>query len=1352
MSIFAHALTFLPGMQWLSLPDEVDVFGKMMNEQLNLRIEADNLIEFESKFQGRNLPVTFPRPLKVWSTRDVLVEEFENAVPLETFMKNGGGPCNSILAEIGLDAFLNMLLLDNFVHSDLHPGNIMVKFCKPITTGTLLKNVWSSLCAKYITGDSAAGTTQTTHADADSDSLVDGLRHLRHDPVAWRQELRSICEQGYLPEIVFIDAGLVTTLDAVDRKNFLDLFRAVAEFDGYRAGHLMVSRCRTPELAINTETFALKMQHIVLNVKRKTFSLGQIKISDILTEVLTAVRQHHVRMEADFVNTVISILLLEGIGRQLDPKLDLFKSALPILRQLGRQMSTQENMKELPSGNMGAFLKLWVWMEARELASSALVNVDELVRRDWYVFLQRCETVDFQTVCIVTPETVDVSSIKLLRKSFDLVVGVEVIEQEDIKGLQLLVPDVGWPDIFNSGVMVFSPGEDKFKHLVELLKTKGSWDGGDQGLLNEWRGDNWNRLSFTYNTTPTAAYTYAPAYERFGARISAIHFIGPNKPWKSLPWREPGQKSVDQPQLGPQQTYDYSALLDRWFQVYDRHYRIDTPVSRSDFEVQRYSSAWDAVSSAGDNSSISATTPLQGVFGLADLRRIATEGYSSSGNKSYPVAMPVEGQYRSMPLDGRVDLMRPRKQPEPEAEVSQDGPGEQTPTARDTAGFDQGQHELPEGVQQMRMYTLPTPGPNEVPPTPYGHYQSLPSSETPTPYYGPASVGYRDDHDHQRGHSHHHHFEQAQFTLHLPQVQDSDQYSSEPSAPVRGWHSPQTPHRSHHAGGHQQHTSPQTVSPTHSPTRSRRGGVPDGQPTSSPQSTHSTQHTGPHGHTDRGARHSPSHSRNPSFQHGAQPAHQERHGEPTLNVSQQRQQQHSPIQDHQFPPYLQSPRPQPPSPHWSSPQSQQHWSSSPQQHSSQQYVPQQQQHTPQHNPQQHSSPNHVIPHDQMPRSPSPPKVTWNPAVEPPPHDPPTQSAFPVDTYFPNIWDQAPSQIHDATYQSFPSDPTTPQPKSPAVFFDPPPPSTIPEQLLREGRYSNVLGHPTQEQSPGIPSAGPTPDRNKVKSVFPWEDKPRHVPRRVFPSSDLPPADKFVEEVKVSPVSPRNPTHGRTNSQPHTHSPPGGFPPQLSFSNAWDNVPSIQKFASKLLHPRQPSLTLPPTPDNSWRKRERREWQERQDASSMDGDDEDEGESDASVESDGNDKKGKQRSRASSSASAPAPSRGKKEYRMRGVQTVSPEMMNKGVQVTILREDGTIRLNSSSKRSVSVDRARAGRRNSYSECQRTVIHAFPVVGISDRVDFSSNPRITSHVLPAEDPFSSAAPGSVSRGSNVAEDGH
>ncbi len=277
-----------------------------------------------------------------------------------------------------------MLLLDNFVHSDLHPGNIMVKFSKPATTRHLLKNafnsIWASLFSKSDT--EAPPTSPSDHSD--SIEVVSRLRSLVGNRSEWLLELSTLYNDGYIPEIIFIDAGLVTTLSATNRTNFLDMFRAMAEFDGYRTGQLMVERCRTPELAIDTETFALKMQHLVLTVKRKTFSLGQIKISDVLTDVLKSVREHHVKMEGDFVNTVISILLLEGIGRQLDPGLDLFKSALPILRQLGGQMASREaRATDLPQGDLGAFLKVWVWLEAREFIAATIINADEMVKYGW---------------------------------------------------------------------------------------------------------------------------------------------------------------------------------------------------------------------------------------------------------------------------------------------------------------------------------------------------------------------------------------------------------------------------------------------------------------------------------------------------------------------------------------------------------------------------------------------------------------------------------------------------------------------------------------------------------------------------------------------------------------------------------------------------------------------------------------------------------------------------------------------------------------------------------------------------------------------------------------------------------
>jgi aarF domain-containing kinase len=226
----------------------------------------------------------------------------------------------------------------------------MVRFYKPDT-----KDILGPLLARFTT-QPPPQTIPTQSASANE--LVHSLSSIAHEPEAWHARLADLNDQGYEPQLIFIDAGLVTTLDNANRRNFLDLFQAVAEFDGYRAGKLMVERCRTPEHVIDEETFALKIQHLVLSVKSKTFSLAKIKISDILTDVLTAVRQHHVKMEGDFVNTVISILLLEGIGRQLDPDMDLFKSALPILRQLGRQMGTREAISAVPKGNIWAMAKV----------------------------------------------------------------------------------------------------------------------------------------------------------------------------------------------------------------------------------------------------------------------------------------------------------------------------------------------------------------------------------------------------------------------------------------------------------------------------------------------------------------------------------------------------------------------------------------------------------------------------------------------------------------------------------------------------------------------------------------------------------------------------------------------------------------------------------------------------------------------------------------------------------------------------------------------------------------------------------------------------------------------------------
>ncbi|ATY65096.1 ubiquinone biosynthesis protein, putative [Cordyceps militaris CM01] len=360
MGFFASMLNAIPTMEWLSLPGEVEQFGEMMKLQLDLRIEAANLATFRQNFKDRST-AWFPYPYTDFTTRNVLIEEYAQGIPLADFMENGGGVFQHDIADEGLDAFLRMLLLDNFVHADLHPGNIMVRFYRSARPELPMRR--------------APDAPPAAHDPSDvTEEVLERLRPYRRDRTAWQAELATIDAEGFRPQLVFIDTGLVTELNATNRKNFLDLFRAVAEFDGYKAGHLMCERCRQPEAVLDKEVFALKMQHLVLSVKSRTLALGNVKIGDILQQVLAMVRGHHVRLEGDFVNVVISILLLEGIGRSLNPDVDLLSSSLPILRQLSTQRA----------GGVGDFsmVLLWVGLETRKFLQASIEDVERCVKYD----------------------------------------------------------------------------------------------------------------------------------------------------------------------------------------------------------------------------------------------------------------------------------------------------------------------------------------------------------------------------------------------------------------------------------------------------------------------------------------------------------------------------------------------------------------------------------------------------------------------------------------------------------------------------------------------------------------------------------------------------------------------------------------------------------------------------------------------------------------------------------------------------------------------------------------------------------------------------------------------------------
>ncbi|KAJ2270594.1 hypothetical protein GGH14_000240 [Coemansia sp. RSA 370] len=376
----ARALSLLPGIKWLSLPEEVAVFGNMMMSQVDLRTEARNAERFAANFSGR-AGVAFPRVYLPLDSKDVLVETFCDGIPLRAFLDiDGHTPFDRELGARGLDAFLHMLIYDNFVHADLHPGNIMVSLSPPFVGSPLDRfvedfydmspfNRGRGMHEKQL--PSSAQVHRHVRSILDSHEAGEISTHQKNKEIHAYADL--LYQSGFTASLVFLDCGLVTLLDDFNRRNFIDLFESVCTFDGNRAGNLMIDRCLTPELVVSPDVFVLRIQDIILRVRKVSLQLSKLTFSEIFEPVMRAVRIHHVRLAPDFINIIMAMFILEGIGRRLDPESDVLRAALPMLRSWLKEDAKNEltypqhaRGSTSPSTASWNLLKVWMYIELRE--------------------------------------------------------------------------------------------------------------------------------------------------------------------------------------------------------------------------------------------------------------------------------------------------------------------------------------------------------------------------------------------------------------------------------------------------------------------------------------------------------------------------------------------------------------------------------------------------------------------------------------------------------------------------------------------------------------------------------------------------------------------------------------------------------------------------------------------------------------------------------------------------------------------------------------------------------------------------------------------------------------------------
>jgi len=311
LSFIGDCLDSFASLEIISLGDMVREFGDNIYKQLDLRLEASNLCRFLHNFREDKW-AEFPKPIDGLVHKNVLVETLMEGKPIVEYMKlkdDAGKAIQKLklkLSDLGVRALVKMIFFDNFIHGDLHPGNILLKFNNK---------------GEPVLGFLDCGIVYCTSSEEEHDTLI------------------NIC-------------------------------KAFIAHDGYKAGQYVIKSAKNYSSQLppddkrrhrkveQEEEFCKAMQQIVIDSENQSYFEH---MSEYVDKICNLAYVHNVKLAAEHFHVFMALKVAEGIALAFNRQLDMISTALPMItkaetmRALGiskfptaQSADTSEEMKLFP--------------------------------------------------------------------------------------------------------------------------------------------------------------------------------------------------------------------------------------------------------------------------------------------------------------------------------------------------------------------------------------------------------------------------------------------------------------------------------------------------------------------------------------------------------------------------------------------------------------------------------------------------------------------------------------------------------------------------------------------------------------------------------------------------------------------------------------------------------------------------------------------------------------------------------------------------------------------------------------------------------------------------------------------